>query len=434
MRRFASVALVLVAACGEALNVEPGPTRAFYRPTGIDVYGGSLVVASSNFDLRYDGATGGSVIAVDPLSPAAGYPALAPWLGGVNIESFAGELAVADPARCAIPSALALVPARGADVLYRIPLAADGAPSCGDGCALSLRGHDFTDPFAVTVACGPGLARAYVGYLRSVGGNSWLTQIDLTKADLGADGAVQHTARGLGQMRGFAYDPVAKRLYVAQTATSASAAIRWIELSNDCRIDATELEGGCRGGVVPLPPGLEAHGIALGNGNPRRMYVAVRIFDTSAAAAAGVRVGDLDGLLLVADLADDFAGQTRLQVVKEISMGYGLTALRLLPARSGKRDVVAVLAADDGVLWLFDDETDALAAIGREAVTGHPRVGGAPYGLAVDPTARGGVVRVYVGSFAEDFVIPIDVPLDDVDAWTIPQSGGADWRIRGGTP
>jgi hypothetical protein len=431
------LALALAAACGELSPVESGPTHSFYRPIGIGVYGGALLVASSNADLRYDGDTGGSVITVDPApAPVGGW---VPWIGGLNIRSFAGELAVADPAVCpGITDALALVPVRGADLLYRVELGAGGAPTC-DGCELSLRGHEFTDPFAVTVACGPGFARAYLGYLRSVGGRAWLTQIDLTQADPTADGAVQHVARGLGQLRAFAFDAQRKRLYAAQTATSATTVIRWYDLAGDCRIDVEELDGGCRGGVAALPPGLEPHGLALANGDPSRMYVAARIFDTRAAAVAGVRVGDMDGLLLVVNLVDDLAGQTHLQIEKQISIGYGVTALRVFPARTPpRRDAVAVLAAEDGVLWLYDDETDALVAIGRdargEAATGHALVGAEPYGLAVDPIVRAGNVRVYVGSYAESFVTPIDVPLDDIDGWLQQGLPPPLPHILGGTP
>lgn len=434
MRRLAVLALALAAACSEISQVESGPTRTFYRPTGIGVYAGALLVASSNSDLRYDGETGGSVIAVDASGPLADGPVRAPWLGGFNIRSFAGELAVADPAVCPAlgGEALALVPVRGSDHLYRVKLGAGGAPSC-DGCELSLRGTQFTDPFAVTVACAPGFARAYVGWLRSVGGRAWLTQVDLTQPDPAADGAVQHSDRaGTGQLRAFAFDPGRKRLWAAKSATAGSTNLRWYDLAGGCRIDVDEFSGGCRGGAAALPDGLDPQGIALANGDPTRMYVAVRIFDARAAAVSGVRVGDVDGLLLVVNLVDDLAGQTHLQIEKQISIGYGASAVRVLPPRAGnRRDVVAALAADDGVLWLYDDDTDALVAVGRDAF-GHALVGVQPFGLAVDPTVRAGVVRVHVGSWAESFVTAYDVNLDDIDASLPPDPDLP--HILGGTP
>lgn len=430
MRRFAWIALCVALGCGEVSRLDPGPTQSFYRPMGIGVYGGRVVVASSNFDLRYDDDTGGSVITVDPAQDPVR------WIGGINIRSFAGEMAIADPAdprgpayACpGIAAPVAIVPVRGSAVVYRIALAAGGAPSC-EGCELSLAGNEFTDPFSAGVACGPGLARAYVGHLRSFFGRAWITQIDLTSPDPAAPGAVLHGSFGTGQMRGFAYDPVRKRLYAAQTATGSSTVVRWIDLAGGCRFGAPITEGGCAGGAAGLPPGIEPHGIALSRADGpepfQRLYIAARVFDPVAAAAAGVRLGETDGLLVVADLVDDLAGQTRLHIVREQPIGFGAGALALLPGRPGLRDIVAVLAQDDGVLWLYDDETDALVQVGRVPATGHPLLGAAPVGLAVDPVAPAGVARVYVGSFQEGFVTPIDVPLADIDGVAVlPRFGG----------
>jgi hypothetical protein len=434
--------LALLAACSEVSETDPGPTSSFYRPMGIGVHGGNLLVASSNFDLRYDDETGGSVIAVDPsVDPAA-------WRGGLNIKSFAAEMAIADPAdprgarhQCDIADPLALVPVRGGDTLYRIKIGAGGALSCGDGCELSLAGRDFTDPFAVGVGCDrlSGFARAYVGYLRSVGAAAWITQIDLTQPD-SADGAVQHAAFGSGQMRAFAFDPDRRRLYVAQTTTGASTVIRYIDLAGGCRFDAAMADGGCRTGVAALWRGIEPRGIALSRADGpdpfRRIYVSARVFDPVAAAAVGVRVGEVGGILLVADLVDDLAGQTQIQVVKVVeALGYGAGALALLPGRgTGLRDVVAMLAGDSGELLFFDDETDDRVYVGADPDTGHPLVGAAPFGLAVDPVPSAGFAHVYVGSFLESFVTRIDVPLADINALVVPPPDPGFRRIAGGTP
>jgi hypothetical protein len=91
---------------------------------------------------------------------------------------------------------------------------------------------------------------------------------------------------------------------------------------------------------------------------------------------------------------------------------------------------VAALAGDDGVVWIYDDETGARFAIGRDPTTGAPRVGHSPFGLAVDPHVLPGTnsARVYVGSFQEHFVTAIDVPLDDPERVDL----GAMRRINGG--
>jgi hypothetical protein len=124
-------------------------------------------------------------------------------------------------------------------------------------------------------------------------------------------------------------------------------------------------------------------------------------------------------------------------VVDEIPIGYGASDVRVLPPRPGKRDVVAALAADDAVVWIYDDDTRARVAIGRDPRTGAPLVGKTPWGLAVAPAVLPGtnVARVYAGSFQESFVTPIDVPLDDPAAAGIAVDGqGAPRRIGGGVP
>lgn len=431
MRRLLWVVLAAGAACSDVSKVEPGPTDGFYRPMGIGVYAGKLVVASSNADLRYDSATGGSVISVDPVSGQL--------RGGLNIESFAGQMAVAEPSACAGIGAdgLALVPVRGADLLYLVQVGAGGGLTC-NGCGVALGGKQFVDAFSVGVACSPAIpatptdpgapavARAYVGYLRAVNGQAWISEVDL------ASRTIRSSSYGIGQMLGFAYDAERKRLYAAQSPQG----IRWIDLAGDCHIDVAEVDGGCHGGATTLPPGLEAYAIALSTPDPafpvRRLYVLARVFDAEAASSAGVRAGDVDTLLLVTELAEDLAGQMQVHVLKEIPVGYGPAALKLLPARAGRRDIVAALAGDDPVLLLYDDDTDARFVVGRDGV-GHAWVGSQPFGLAVDPVPAAGVAHVYVGSFLESFVTQIDVPLAEVNSTSLTPSGGLP-RFRGGTP
>jgi hypothetical protein len=436
VRRLFWVALLAGAACSEVSKVDPGSTDTFYRPTGIGVYAGNLVVASSNSDLLFDSGTGGSVITVDPALATAD-PTRAGLVGGILIQSFAAQMAIADPQdprgddfKCPIPGPLALVPVRGSNLLYEISLGAGGAPSCGDGCIVSLAGNAVADPYAVGVACGPGIARIYVGYLRSFGGVASITQIDLLEK-----GEKKSNTFGTGPVRSFAYDSSKERLYAAHTE-----GVQFVDLADGCAFDLLEIGGGCHNGVMALPPGLEAEAIALSRPDPtlpRRLYVLARVFDAQAATYSGIRVGDVDGVLLVMELGEDLAGAPALHLVKPpVRVGFGPIALALLPARPGKRDVVAALTVDDPALVLFDDDSDASVVIARDVVgpsaTGHPWLGGAPFGLAVDPVAVAGVARVYVGSFQESFVTPIDVPLDDIEGTAVPPAAGFT-RIKGGT-
>lgn len=460
MRRIVMFVLALAAAgCSETVKLESGPLDAFYYPVGLGVravpaQASRLVVASSNADLRYDDATGGSLIAMNVADPVT-------IAGAINLSSFAGELAIADPADplnpCAVAGAEAVVvvPVRGADLVYLARMAPDGSLSC-DGCEVHVGDAARSDPFAVGLACGPGLARAYVGYLRTtleVG----LTQIDLTATDLAAPGAVQTASfQELGQVRGMAYDASRKRLYLTRTVTGDATSLRWVDLTGGCSLDGSAglvcRTGTTRAGAVPR--GLELRGIALSNvaasGAPRRAYLTARIYDPVAAGNAGVRVGDFDGLLLVVDLAEDLAGRLDLRIVDEIPIGYGAADVRVLPPRAGKRDVVVALAADDGLLWIYDDDTGRRTSIARDPTTGAPLVGHGPSGIAVDPVTRAGttgeVARVFVASFRENFVTPIDVPLgapedaclvvpgsDHAAAGACIAPGAAPWRI-GVTP
>lgn len=440
MRRLVWVALAAAAACSQETSVAAGPTSTFYRPTGVGVHAGKLVVASSNGDLRYDGATGGSVISVDPAVDRGG--GFAGFAGGVNIQSFAGEMAIADPGACpdidaqVYPQAVAIVPVRGENLLYLLAVDGGGAVSCS-GCGVLVGGTDRVDPYFTGLACRPPdvqgdrFARAYLGFLRSATGAATIAQIDLTKA-ITADGAIQSASFGNGNVRGFAYDADRRRLYLAVSGNGSGSQLRWIDFAGDCRIDLDPTVGGCAVGNAPLPGALEATGIALSTPDPafprRRAYVTARLADT---AAGGTNA---EGFLLVADLVDDVAGNTRLQVVNEVPVGTGpvkVVVLPKIPSRAGLRDVVGVLVADDALLWLVDDETGARVSIGRDA-SGHPKLGSAPATLAVDPSPLGSLAHLYVSSFGESFVTQIDVQIDDIASLREPAGGFR--RIFGGTP
>ena len=213
-------------------------------------------------------------------------------------------------------------------------------------------------------------------------GQGWIAQLDLTRETTDPLYA-QHFAYDFGQVRSFAYDASRRRLYVTHTVTADTTTLRYVDLRDGCGFDLTQA-GACGTGLSrALPRGLELESIALandtGSGSPvRRAYLSARIYDAAAAASSGFRVGDFDGLLLVVDLSEDAAGQLRVDIVDDIAIGYGAAYVRVLPLRPGKRDVVAVLAAGDGVVWIYDDETGASTAIGRECGDGQAPHGRGP--------------------------------------------------------
>ena len=160
------------------------------------------------------------------------------------------------------------------------------------------------------------------------------------------------------------------------------------------------------------------------------------MYDVPSASVAGGRTTDYGGLLVVLDLVENSQGNVTPELVRIVpetgTLGRGLQDVRVLPARPGKRDVVAAIAVDEGVLWIHDDETLELASFGRDPLTGAPVLGHSPSGLAVDPAVVASTSRLWVGSYMDDFVTPIDVPLDAPGLAAF--AGGAPHRITGGMP
>jgi hypothetical protein len=84
-------AAALVAACGTEVMPAKAPLDRIRLPTGLAVVDGRLLVASSNADLLFEEATGGTVIALEPSAALTTFA----LTGAVAIRSFTGDLAVA---------------------------------------------------------------------------------------------------------------------------------------------------------------------------------------------------------------------------------------------------------------------------------------------------------------------------------------------------
>lgn len=460
-RRLAWCALALAAACGAEPRPQPTPLDTIRLPVGIAVHHGRVLVASSNADLFYEEATGGSVLA---LSPDPANVASVSVTGSVRVHSFAGELAVArteapaagvpDAEACGtlIPAPLALFGTRGSNTINAVAIGPAGTLSCDapGRCGLVAAGG-FGDPFGLTVACGGGRARAFFGYLRAQNAEAYLAELDLT------DFTLRTTLIGVGPVRGFAYDRDRDRLLMTGLATATATPLRWIDLGG-CTLGADPRAGGCTGGAAVLPIvggsyGLELRSIALahpaipgvprGPAEPVRAYATARLYDLAAAASAGFRNTDFAGVLLVLDLFDDARGGVDPQIVSVIDLPSGAQGVQVLPRASGwaagRRDVVAVLSVNEGALTIYDDETGALQLFRTDAIstpghpaTGAPVLGNEPYGLAVDPVASGATARVWVGAYRDGFVTPIDVTLEPEVVATF--AGGRQLRISGATP
>ncbi|BDG06220.1 hypothetical protein AMOR_52160 [Anaeromyxobacter oryzae] len=422
--------MVVAIGCGAEQRNDPAPLDRFTFPTGIAVHGQDLLVVSSNFDLQYASADGGSLLRV-ALGAA---PAIQP--GGLRIGSFGGELTVVDPARCpALGGTEALVTSRLQGRLYRIGL--DGnALTCGAACEIRFDDDKrLGDPYGIGVTCpAGGTPRAWVGFLRTPLREAFIATIDLTT------GARQVLSVGAGQVRSFAYDADTERLFFTSVDTQLAAPLSWIELASGCDPTLPENAGGCVVRAADLwgfLRGAELSGLDLSNpvpGQRRRVYVATKVYDADLAATLGTRPGfDVTGELMVLELAENATGNLEVKLVKTLYVGLGAAEVKVLPRRpnlpcndaSGvsvpngcpQRDLVAITASEDGLFWIYDDETGTMRDVfGRDPQTGQPGLGRSPFGLAVQdlratPGTGDGNARVYVGSFLDDFVTAVDVPL-----------------------
>ncbi len=452
MRWLASLLLVLVA-CGESSAARVTPTDRFIFPASVAVTarpgGSALLVASGNYDLTYDGATGGTVLSVDPALAPAGSAGLAGGalrkLGeGAHVGSLVGELAVVDAATCpgwgtAGEAPVALVTTRFADQIWRLPLGLDGTlgPCQGSGCTVDVA-PQFHDPFGLTLACrADGLRRsAFVSYMRtaSVSGSGaigWLAELDLDDPAAPARPIKVDTDVffGTAGFAGMAYDGRADRLFaLGQRVLTAEVFI----------LDLAPCPPQAALATCPLPivsvvdlypalGGLDLQAIALSNhqdGLGRRAYVTARVYDpTLAALLRGRPSNDMGAVLLVLDLEEDLTGRPSLRVLRVVPIGLGASQVRVLPVRAPaavgglpRRDVVVVSSATEGVVTVYDDQEAVARTIPIDGTTGAPEAGRSPFGLAVDPTLYGTaaapVARVYVAAVQQALVSVLEVPLD----------------------
>lgn len=429
-RLLASSALVLAAACSDSAPAAAPALDRFYYPTGLAIRhepvgctpGAAgcqtqLVVVSSNFDLRFDGATGGTVITVDVdqavRSPLA--PLTAPALLGVSrIGSFGGEVAILDadantcPGYAGTPQAL--VASRSQNVLYRVDLGAGNSTAQ----QVPLEGT-FGDPYGVTVACGTfeGAARelAFVTYLRTPNSEGQLSKIDLapgagnarTQIDLGAN-----LGGSIAPAHGTVFDAPSSRLFVTERfGQNSFSPLRWFSLAAPEITNSVDLFAQIRG--------AELRGMAISSDRTRG-YLALRIYDADTAATTGLRpTTDVAGALAVMDLTEGPNGQPAATLLNVVPIDRGASEIRTIPRTStGNRDLVVVTCTDDNTVAIYDDDTGSIAKVldicGGATDTasapcdpGNPLTGKQPFGLAVE-TLSDHDARLFVGSFDRSWV------------------------------
>ena len=435
-------ALALAAAC-TPIERPPAPLDAFAFPTGLGLSGGHLLVVSSNADLTYEDDKGGSLLSLDPEGSVTlpGASAYTPpvFTGGIRVPSFGGPLVVADPVACELPSGPeALFASRLSGDLYRVPVAADGSLTCGQGCAVNLAEPGEGDPLSVTLACVPGLPkRVFVGWRRSRIGaacdpNAASTDTCAVVSEVSL-GTVSRVNTGpvifnAGAINAVAYDATTDLLFFA---TSGSR-IGWVDLSTGCQLGSSAAP--CSRQQIDLGQvarGAAARNVALSTpapGVPRRLYALTRLLDPTA-ASVGVEV-QIGGALIVLDLEPTSLGSLAARPIRTVPLTTGVSEMLVLP-RSGKRDVVAITAIDDGEIWFYDDEIGEVTGVLARGQDGVPLVGLGPFAMAAEDRA-GGVVRIYVTAFHGNYVTVVDVnDLDDPDPLKDPPGVTVIGRISG---
>jgi hypothetical protein len=354
-----------------------------------------------------------------------------------------------------IDGPLAILASRGSNRVSAVAIRPDGTLSCdapAAACGIDASGTGFGDPLPVAVACGNGKARAYFGYRSAQSNQGWIGELELASG--ATDRFAIRTANvGSGAIIGLAYDGDRDRLLIAGIPEGTPIPLRWVDLAG-CTLGVPLGQGGCTVGSAPLPLvngslAIELHAIALArhtapgrraSDEPIRAYLTGTLYDAGSAASSSYRNTTLGGVLVVADLFDDASGGVRPVIVSTVALPSGPQGIEVLPRLpswpSTRRDVVAVVSVDVGSLTVYDDETAAIDTFGIDAsgpsATGAPILGHQAYGLAVDPTIVGSTARIWVGSFKDSFVTPIDVTLDPALAATF--AGGRQLKLPGATP
>jgi len=460
------MACIALAGCRDSYPVPQAPLDRFYFPSGIGAHQlpsgkTALVVVSTNFDLRYDPQSGGTILSVDPdASDDTATDGVLAVLSTYNIGSFGGEVVVAEPGcppgwptcRFGCPTlAPALQAANvGAEVItssrynqaiYTLGLNDGGQLVCGPGCTIDLP-VQVLDPYGVGLVCstqaGLSLANAYVTQLRAANNQGILTRLDLK-----ANGLFDTVVLASPNTYTSAFDPSGGRLFLS-TQLGITQPLRWIEpLSlpavtvnglTSARVRQVDLAAYLRGALT--------QDMAVSN-DGTRLYVQLEQIDADILYQAGAVVPK-GGALAVFSLTPNGFNQPTMVLDRAVNSCLGGGQVRVLPPRpAGRRDLVAVTCDTQSTLVLYDDEAGQIVSVvGLNPATGAPLLGRGGFGLAVQPILAsqrtvnsfawtssfcpnpqgsatcyppspcrlgGECVRLYVGSFEQSFVSILEV-------------------------
>ena len=406
-------AALVLSACTETTSEVLPPLDRFYFPIGLAttrVDGGAktaLLVASSNFDLRYSAQGGGTLLSVASVAS----PGPVALLGAERIGSYAGPVAVADEATCPGigTGASAFVASRYDDKLYQFGIGAGGELTCGADCVRGVQ-PGFDDPFAVSVACGTAGKWAFVGYLDPPPTTSatvlgaWVSEIDLANPSA----APREVLMGDGPVRAMAHDATTDRLWATTQSSGARALLHSVVLSDPRWQGPAPWQAVDTVDLFPLVHGAELRAIAVGSSpaaGVSRLFITARLYDAEVQASTGYRPSyDIGGVLIVLDVAEGTDGRPAVSIRAVESLGLGVGDVAVVKRAVSAPDLVVATAADEDLLYVYDDLTGALVhAVGHDWA-GSPIVGDRPMALAVDQVTPGLAADVYVAAFGSHVV------------------------------
>jgi hypothetical protein len=461
---FALLAFLTAAGCRDSYPSVVPPLNILYFPIGMTVrqmppdpavearkYGWSqLVVLNSNFDLRYDEKTGGSLLVIDPdqsgESTVGGPLAV---LGAARIASFGGEIAMADgscqpgwpdcPSAC---STIALDPeiaaggaklvfaSRSSQLIYRMSMAKDGSLACNGTCTYSLP-ISVLDPYGVSTVCsdrsGIPVAHAYVSHLMSANNLGYLSRMSLVEDGTG----LQPLVLGSDSTYTSVFDRINDRLFVS-SSVSINPQFRWF----NPLVTASDVDGF----LVPdyagtvfssFLTGAVARDMAISK-DGARLYVSVLLYDLTLAIQTGILYTQ-GGAVASFDLTPNALGEPTMALRGLARTCLGAGQIRRLPVRDGAPDLFAVSCDVEGALAIFDSESHTVVQyIGHDPRSGLPVLGRFPFGLAVEPIdprratvqppgstyppspciGQLACTRIYVGSFLDNWVNVLELDPD----------------------
>jgi hypothetical protein len=457
----ALLAFLMATGCTDSYPVQEPPLTVLAYPVGLALRqvapspaapAGStqLVIINSNFDLRFNEQSGGTVLVVDPdLSQDTALGGELALLGSARIGSFGGEVTLADaaclpgwpdcPSQCtplaADPfvsggGAKLIVASRSNQTIYRMQMSADGSLECGASCPYVLP-IERLDPYGVSTACsqrgGTTGAYAFVSHLRSSNNIGWLSRVNLL-----ADDDVLGLVLGADSTYTSVFDKVSDLVFVSTSLGTVNASFRWFNpLVSLSAVDGFAVPDYSGPVFSNFLPGATARDMALSS-DGRFLYVTVQVYDLTLALQTGTFLTQ-GGALAIFDLAPSAYAEPRMALLGVARTCLGAGQIRRLPARAGKADLFAITCDFEGSMALYDSDAGTVVRyVGLSPDTGLPVLGREPFGLAVEPIdpSRATVPvpgsgyeaspcgpgrdcdRIYVGSFFDNWVNVLEVDPD----------------------